>query len=829
MNLWQIAWRNLMRRKMRTMLTILSIMIGVASTFAVIAAVDSAKKAFPLYMKEAFGRADYSVLGTEAYFDEDVYEDVSRIEGAQAVSYLKQSSTLVWEEEGVTAIQKRVDLKGFSRLDTGLTGFKVVEGDLSNDGAVITDRTAKVWKAEVGDRIAFATDNGIKELNISAIVKYTASLMGPSSWMMAKYHPWTVAVPLESLQEWYGKSGKVESILVQAEKSAELDAIGQQLDKLARASGEVYIQPTILDLDAQYKDADTFFLALYIAGFLGIALSAFVIFNTLYVSMKERRNEFAAMKTIGYTPRQLSNFVLFEVLLLAVIGTVLGLIIGFGLAILLKAVIFMVFSVHADVGMELWKGLVISSLAGLAVPVLASLYPIRQAGKVSVVAVLKENSAEKRKGGKWRLPAGLLLIGSSFFIKHLLLVVPLLAGIALVFPVLFQAFSFLLRPLYRAVFGFSGEMAARNLNRSLGRTSMTAVILSIGIAMVVLMSSLNSAFIQTYERVIHATYGGNLDIMFHHIEPTDLEEMKQVDGVADAVTYPLQAVVWTLGGNERLLPVYGVGADWIDRFPLFDAGEGTQPSELIAKLQPDEIMLDRAAASVWGGEVGESLTLDTIDGPKPFKVVAVIETMKNSGYGAIMKNEHFREHIGLKYERNALILKDESASPLQLRENLFDQFGSRIESMFGPEDWVSVVGATYTGSFSIVNFLIVLSILISGMGIANTLLMNIMERIRELGMMRAVGVTRRQLIRMILLEGFGIGLTATVIGCAFGVLLIYQTSTFLAINSLTYTFGVSWMIIGAIALFGILVSLASSFAPASKAAKTPLSEALRYE
>lgn len=829
MNLWQIAWRNLMRRKMRTVLTILSIMIGVASTFAVIASVDSAKKAFPLYLKEAFGKADFSVFGTEAYFEEGIYEDVSRIEEIQAVSFLKQSSTLIWEEEGITAIQKRVDVKGFSRLDTALTGFKVVEGDLSGNGAVITDRTAKVWDAKAGDRITFATDNGIQELNITAIVKYTAELMGPSSWMMAKYHPWTVAVPLDSLQEWYGKPGEVESILVKAEPGADLEAIGQQLDELAKGDGAVYIQPTVLDFDAQFKDADTFFLALYIAGFLGIALSAFVIFNTLYVSMKERRNEFAAMKTIGYTPRQLSDFVLFEVLLLAVIGTVLGLLIGFGLAILLKAVIFMVFSVHADVGIELWKGLTISALAGLIVPVLASLYPIRQAGKVSVIAVLKENSAEKKKGGKWRLLAGTLLILSSFFIKHLLLIVPLLIGIALVFPYLFQAVSFLLRPLYRAVFGFSGEMATRNLNRNLGRTSMTAVILSLGIAMIVLMSSLNSAFIQTYERVIHATYGGNLDIMFHHIEPTDLDEMKQVEGVADAVTYPLQVVIWTLEGHKRQLPVYGAGADWINRFPLFDSGEGKKPSEVIAQLQSNEVSLDRAAFSVWGGEVGEELTLDTIDGPKPFKVTAVIETMKNSGYGAFLQEEHFRRHFGLKYERNALIVKEDSASPLQLRENLFDQFGSRIESMFGPEDWVSVVGATYTGSFSVVNFLIVLSILISGMGIANTLLMNIMERIRELGMMRAVGVTRKQLIRMILLEGFGIGLTATVIGCVFGILLIYMTSTFLEINSLTYSFGVSWVILGAIALFGILVSLVSSFAPASKAAKTKLSEALRYE
>ncbi|EKN63778.1 peptide ABC transporter permease [Neobacillus bataviensis LMG 21833] len=141
------------------------------------------------------------------------------------------------------------------------------------------------------------------------------------------------------------------------------------------------------------------------------------------------------------------------------------------------------------------------------------------------------------------------------------------------------------------------------------------------------------------------------------------------------------------------------------------------------------------------------------------------------------------------------MLKSEDVSPLQLRENIFAQFEERIESMFGPEDWVSVIGATYTGSFSIINGLIILSIIVSGIGITNTLLISTMERIREIAMMRAVGVTRRQIIGMILLEGFGIGLAATVIGT----------------------------------LFGIVVSLVSSFTPASRAAKTKLSETLRYE
>jgi putative ABC transport system permease protein len=107
--------------------------------------------------------------------------------------------------------------------------------------------------------------------------------------------------------------------------------------------------------------------------------------------------------------------------------------------------------------------------------------------------------------------------------------------------------------------------------------------------------------------------------------------------------------------------------------------------------------------------------------------------------------------------------------------------------------------------------------------------MNIMERVRELGMMRAVGATRRQVVRMVRLEGFGIGLAAAVIGVSLGVLLIYLASSYVEIQSLTYEFQIPWMILLPVGLFGLSVSWLASFMPASRAAKIDLSEALRYE
>ncbi len=828
MSIWHQAWRNLKRRKLRTLLTVFSIVIGVGAAFGVTASVDTAKRTFPLYLKEAFGKADFTVTGTEAYIPEAVHQEVLRIPNADSAAVLKQTAQLHLEQEGISSIQKRVDLSGYSDLDTPLTAFKVIEGDLNSGGAVITDRTASVWKASVGDMLAFDTDNGRKEIRVSAIVKYTSELMGPSNWMMAKYHPWSVAVPLPVVQEWFGLSGKIQSVQIKALAPSGLEDVERQAEAIARRHGKIYVQPVIVDPDAGSGELNAFFLALYIAGFLGIALSAFVIFNSLYVSIKERKNEFAVLKTIGYTPAQVQSFVLAEVVLLSVIGTAAGLAVGCGLAFLLKAAIFMLFGVQDGGSVLLGTGLLVSMPAGLLVPAAAALYPIRQAGKVSVIQAMNGHASAPASRRVWRGVIGAALILSAFFIKHLLLVVPLLAGVVLVYPYLFRVFILLLKPAYGGLFGFGGKAASGNLGRNLGRTSMTSVILCLGISMIVLMSSLNSALIQSYERVITSTYGGNLDVMLHHVEKNDLAILRGTPGVKDAQTYRKHDAVWTLEDKQRTLSVYGVGAEWIDRFPLY-AAPGKKPSELIRDLGPNEAIMTKVTYRMWGGEVGDSIMLETLQGTEAFKVTAVVESMKNGGYGIFMEEDGFIEKFGPKYERNALVLKADGTSPLELRERIFDQFGTRIMEMFGPEDWVSVIGGAYTGSFAVINFLIILAVVISGIGITNTLLMNIMERVRELGMMRAVGVTRRQIVRMVMLEGFGIGLAATVIGCLFGILLIYLTSRFLEINTLTYQFGVPGAILMMIALFGIAVSLVSSFTPAFRAAKTPLSEALRYE
>jgi len=184
---------------------------------------------------------------------------------------------------------------------------------LTTGGAIITDRTANVWKTDVGDTISLETDNGIRQIQVSAIVKYTVELMGPSSWTMARYHPWSVAIPLSDVQEWFGLSGKIESVQIKPLHESEAEAVRQRVDALVKRYDHIFMQPVIIDFDSQFKDADTFFIALYIAGFLGIALSAFVIFNSLYVSIEERKKEFAAMKTIGYTTGQLQAFVLCDV------------------------------------------------------------------------------------------------------------------------------------------------------------------------------------------------------------------------------------------------------------------------------------------------------------------------------------------------------------------------------------------------------------------------------------------------------------------------------------------------------------------------------------
>ena len=200
-------------------------------------------------MKEAFAKADFTIAGTEAYFSENVHKQISSGEDYTSVSMLKESTKLITAEKGISEIQKRVVITGYSQLDTSVTGFKVIEGDIKADGAVITDKTAKAWGAEIGDMLSFNTENGVKKIKVSAIVRYTKELMGPSSWNMAKYHHWAVAVPLPVVQNWFDLNGKIQAIQVKAENPNQLETVEEELDHLIKNNTEIYLQPMIVNFD----------------------------------------------------------------------------------------------------------------------------------------------------------------------------------------------------------------------------------------------------------------------------------------------------------------------------------------------------------------------------------------------------------------------------------------------------------------------------------------------------------------------------------------------------------------------------------------------------
>ena len=154
MKQWRVAWRNLMRRKWM-FLTFMSISDRGRLHIWCDCSCGYGRKIISHLFKGSLCKGRFQERRTEAYFSEDVYQRMSSSQDYTAVSMLKESMKVMSEEEGVSDIQKRVVVTGYSQLDTAATDFKVIDGDLKAGGAVITDRTAKVWGSEVGDTISF--------------------------------------------------------------------------------------------------------------------------------------------------------------------------------------------------------------------------------------------------------------------------------------------------------------------------------------------------------------------------------------------------------------------------------------------------------------------------------------------------------------------------------------------------------------------------------------------------------------------------------------------------------------------------------------------------
>ncbi len=835
-----LAWRSLWARRARSVLTLAGIAIGVGVLFAALATNDGIDRSVDRTVRDLVGRADLRISA----FAEGGLADatVGTIRGTAGVAVAApriERRTFLGPGSGpdiqppvtVLAIDPVADpvlhdIDGSAALKGPGTPTALISADLATaDGLTVG---SKIQLQGLGDP-------GPSTVTVAAILPGSGPLFDAAGR--------TVVITIDEARVVFGPIG-ISRIDVGIAPGATRDAVAAAIEK--GLTTEPYVLTGPADLAASLRASTGAFQALTsLLAAVALFVGAFLIFNTLSMTVSERIREVGLLRAAGATRRQVAGIVLAQALVLGVVGSAVGIAIGVGLAWAMVAYVRRIASVPIDGLSVPLFGVALAVVVGVAVTIAAALEPAVRAGRISPIEALRSRPADGAAAGRARLRWLVLVFAVVAVAGSLawpagtaggspvraLLVYAILLGATVLTP-------FVLPPLARIAgvpFGWilrTEERLARGVAlRDPSRTALTVGALLVGLAMIVAVGDVA----QNARRAANAWLVDVVpgDEIVTSIVPAAIDEdgpgptLAAVPGVARVT--PIATFDAAYQGI-RLDAAAITGADLLaDGRLTFVAGDRT--AALTGLDAGGTVILPRSQADRLGLGLGATMRFTVgAASPADLRVAGIVERTLPGKAGetmlvgwkdaaalfGVLGADSFAVRFAPGSMAGAQPALEQAARELALEPNTLDVVRGAIGDALGQV-------------FGLFDALAVVAVLVAALGIVNTLTMNVVERVREIGVLRATGMTRRQVWRMVVIEAGVLGVIGSLLGClaglAAGAALIALTGGGIGAAGLD----IPWATMGLAAAFGIAIAMLAAYYPARLASGVSIVRAVQFE
>jgi putative ABC transport system permease protein len=850
----RFAVKGLAGRKLRTALTAIAIVLGVAMVSGTYVLTDSIGSAFDAIFEQQYANTDAVITGKAAFdlgqtgttfappFPESVLADVKALPDVQAAIGGVGGEAQLIGSNGKAIVFGGAPNLGFSVDPTqpDFNSLTLTSGAWPKDGEVVVDTaTASKKRLAAGQTIGVQAEGAVETFRISGLVKFGAvDTIGGAT---------LAGFDLPTAQRLFGKVGKLDQIRVSAKPGVSPEQLVAQIEPVLPEGAQVKSGAGQAQSDSEDTNSFISILQTFLLAFGGIALfvGAFVIANSLSITIAQRTREFATLRTLGASRRQVLGSVIVEALVMGVIASLVGLVLGIGLGKGLFKLFDAVGFTLPNNGITVETRTIVVALAvGIVVTLLASLRPAMRATRVPPIAAVREGATLPvgrfhRFRGVGAAATALLglaallygVFGSGLETKQVLLLIG--AGAILIFIGVALFSAHLVVPMAHAlgwpatrVGGAAGVLARENSQRNPQRTASTASALMIGLALVTLVATLAAGIIGTFNSAVDDLARGEFYAItaqnnFSPIPISASEAVAKTPGVESVAS--VRAGEVSVFENTRLLtavdPTIGtvINLNWKD---------GDQ--SVLASLGEDGAFIDDGFAKNHDLTVGQPLVLiaptgDTIGlvvkgifdppaGGSPFGPVTISAATFDRYYDNPKNVYSFVKMKGGVTEANTAALERQLEGFPNAKVADGEQF---------KKDQASGIKS----ALNVLYVLLALSVLVSFFGIVNTLVLTVFERTREIGMLRAIGMTRRQVRRMIRHES----VITSLIGAVIGILLGIALAAILISRVDEIAFFMPWTQLVVFLLAAIVVGIVAAIFPARRAAKLNPLEALQYE
>jgi putative ABC transport system permease protein len=847
-----LALKSLWARKVRALTTTLAVVIGVAFVAGTYILTDTTFQAFDEIFEDSLAKTDVVITAKEEVrqetgetpsFSAAVLPKVERVDGVRvAVGQIFTLGAFLDEENeqiGTPFAPKFIT----SELPESLETQTYVEGHKPRDaGEVSLDESAAEESGlGIGDPLKLASVERVATYRIVGLTR-----LGDASWGGASI----AGLVLPEAQRITDKRGEFDQILVAAADGVSEDELAQRIKQVVPGAVKVETaeQNAARSSDQIRSDLGFLRIALLVFAFVALFVGAFLIFNTFSITVAQRIREFGMLRTLGAGRGQILTSVVVEALAIGVLGALLGLAGGYATAKGLNALFVALGIDLPTTGLVTKDRTIVAALAiGIGVTLVSSIVPALRATRVPPLAALQnlELPRSRRRGlvnaalavllglaGMGMVVAGLFggaeggsaagLIGAG--------AVAVLLGVSLFSPRLVRPLASLAgRPL-ELLRRLTGRLARENTQRNPARTAVTAAALMIGLAVVAFVTVFAAGIKSSIATAVDESFQGELVLQnsdgFTPISPRAAGVARQVPGV-ELVSTMRAAEARLLNGDGGDLRVTAldrdagavVDVDWTEGGPA-----------TLRRLADDQVVVDKSFASGNGFEVGDEARFLTQVGERPrLRIVGEFEDKAELFGGAIVtqramatafdQTDDTIDFIELapgadaeKVQARLVAAMDRDFPVVEVRnqQELKENQEKQINQLLG-----------------LIYALLALAVIVSLFGIANTLALSIHERTRELGMLRAIGMSRRQVRTMIRYEAVITALIGALLGMVIGVIFAALIAQPLKDEGFVLSYPVVQLV--AMLVFAALCGVVAAIPPARRASRIDVLEALQYE
>jgi len=851
-----VTLKGLLGRKLRASLTAVSIVLGVAMISGTYVLTDTIKAAFNTVFTQVYKNTDAVVTGKSAIgtsangnaitppsFPESLLARVQNLPGVQeAAGGIADQAHLISRNDKVISRGGAPNL-AFSvnpNSDQRFNPLVLSSGRWPSgpDQIAIDAKTASAERFAVGQTIGVLARGPLQRFTIVGTVRFggLSSLGGA-----------TLAIfDLPTAQRIFGKEGKLDSIGIAAKPGVTPAQLVREIQPLLPSTAQVRTgqqeaQQAAKDTNGFLTILEYFLLAF---GFVALFVGVFVIANTLAITIAQRTRELATLRTLGATRRQVYWSVVLESVTIGVIASVIGLFLGLALAKLLNA-LFVSFGIDLpQVGLVFkTRTVVVALLVGSLVSLVAAIRPAIRSTRVQPIAAVREGavlppSRLARFGPYVALATivgsiGLMLVGlfvSGLSTKERLIAigigaVAIFIGVAMLAPTLVPPLARWLGWPAAHYGGAPGALARGNAMRNPSRTASTASALMIGVTLVTLVSVLAAGLKTTFESSVSQLFSADYALTSENgFTPTSIASENALHHLAGVtVVSGVRAGAGKAFGGR--VTVTGVAPSISKVISVkWKVGSQAVPGELGA----NGAFVSKAFADAHHLTVGSAIPLETPSGTVlPLVLRGIFSPPKGgSPFGDVTMSSARFDRV-YPEPQNVYAFIDitggvTAANTTKLEHALagFPDAKIQTESEFtkNQERGIDTL-------LSLLYVLLSLSIIVSLLGIVNTLILTVFERTRELGMLRAVGMTRRQVGWMIRNESVITALLGATLGIPLGIVLALMVGK--AISYPTFTIPVVTLVVFVVA--AIVAGLLAAVFPARRAARLNVLQALQYE